>query len=124
VAGTFDVESLTTDMLGWDSVIEEGAAILAGNFDAKSLASDDATKAILRKLANRKKTIPEILTLITAEEWIEGIKKRKERTSTSPSGRHMGHLKVILAFEPERENEIDPRESEKFYAIMADLLNF
>jgi hypothetical protein len=41
--------------------------------------------------------MPEIPTLITTAELIEGIKKWKERTSTSPSGRHLGHLKAMLA---------------------------
>jgi hypothetical protein len=94
------------DILGWDSLTEEAAAILApGTFDVESLANDDANQAILRKLGEQK-TIPELPTTITAEELIEAIKKWKERTSASPSGRHLGHLKAMLAFErkPEIEN--------------------
>jgi hypothetical protein len=82
------------DILGWDSLTEEGAAILAGTFDVDNLATDDASKAILRTLGEQN-TIPEIPTTITAEGLIEAIKKWKARTSTSPSGRHLGHLKAM-----------------------------
>jgi hypothetical protein len=61
---------------------------------------------LLRKLGEHN-TISEISTTITAE--IEAIKKWTEQTSTSPSGRHLGHLKAMLAFEPLPEN--DPCES-------------
>jgi hypothetical protein len=91
-------------MLGWDSLTEEGAVILAGTFDVESLATDDVTKAILCKLSEHN-TIPELPTTITAEELIEAIKRWKERTSTSPSGRHLGHLKAMLAFEPTTKPE-------------------
>lgn len=33
---------------------------------------------------------------ITFEDWISALKSWSERTSTSPSGRHLGHLKVCL----------------------------
>ena len=33
----------------------------------------------------------------------QGFKKWNEKTSTSPSGRHLGHDKAIIAFEPKPE---------------------
>ena len=41
--------------------------------------------------------IPTIDTVISMEEFKRGIKRWKERTTTSPSGRHLGHLHVLLA---------------------------
>jgi hypothetical protein len=42
------------DILGWDSLTEEGVAILAGTFDVESLATDNDLKAILRKLGEQQ----------------------------------------------------------------------
>jgi hypothetical protein len=39
----------------------------------------------------------EISTTIHVSDFISFFKKRKERTASSPSGRHMGHYKVIAA---------------------------
>ena len=38
----------------------------------------------------------EISTELTVEQLISGIKIWKETTSTSPSGRHLGHYKAII----------------------------
>ena len=38
----------------------------------------------------------EISTIITVQQFISGIKIWKETTSTSPSGRHLGHYKAII----------------------------
>ena len=35
------------------------------------------------------------------EDWSEHIRRVKERTATSPDGRHYGHLKVILEKAPD-----------------------
>jgi hypothetical protein len=42
------------------------------------------------------KTIPPIPTLFTPQDIHKGFSKWKERTSTSPSGRHLGHYKAII----------------------------
>ena len=41
--------------------------------------------------------IPKIDTMISMEDFKQGIKRWKERTTTSPLGRHLGHLHVLLA---------------------------
>ena len=38
----------------------------------------------------------EINTIITPDQFISAIKIWKEQTSTSPSGRHLGHYKTII----------------------------
>ena len=48
----------------------------------------------------RSPDTPEIEFSTTYEEFIEFIKKAKEKTSTSPSGRHYGHYKDLLQADP------------------------
>lgn len=43
----------------------------------------------------KQKITSEINVTITVRDFINFFKKRKERTASSPSGRHMGHYKVI-----------------------------
>jgi hypothetical protein len=44
-------------------------------------------------------TIPQISAEITVEDYSKGIKKWRESTSTSPSGRHLGIYKALLPLE-------------------------
>ncbi len=41
--------------------------------------------------------VPKIDTEISMQDFVSGIKRWKEKTTTSPSGRHLGHLHVLLA---------------------------
>jgi hypothetical protein len=49
---------------------------------------------IIDKLGDGNK-LPSISDKISFEEFISGIKKWKETTTTSPSGRHLGHYKIL-----------------------------
>ena len=40
-----------------------------------------------------------------------GFRKWRESTSTSPSGRHLGHYKALLRAELEEENEDDTKKT-------------
>jgi hypothetical protein len=51
-------------------------------------------KNLLDKLSDGN-NIPEKVEMISLEEFIAGIIKWKEQTTTSPSGRHFGLLQVI-----------------------------
>jgi Reverse transcriptase (RNA-dependent DNA polymerase) len=53
-------------------------------------------KMILRKLSNGE-NLPKIESEITFEEFIAGFKSWKEKTTTSPSGRHLGHYKLLIS---------------------------
>ena len=44
----------------------------------------------------RLSSTPNIDTRITPAQFISGIRKWKEKTSTSPSGRHLGHYHSII----------------------------
>ena len=63
---------------------------------------------MLNKL-NDGKQLPKISSTITQHEFIIGMRKWKERTSTSPSSRHLGHYRVLgLSETREKENDIQP----------------
>ena len=63
------------------------------------------TERGLKKWFNNTQT-PQIATLITDQEFRQGIKRWKERTSTSPSGRHLGHYhaQILPRMGEESEN--------------------
>jgi hypothetical protein len=56
---------------------------------------NNAVKMILDKLGDKQKS-PDIPDNITFEEFCAGLSSWNERTTTSPSGRHLGHYKILL----------------------------
>jgi hypothetical protein len=55
------------------------------------------THSLLQTLATPRPTLtPEDLITITPEEFIQTYKFTKENSSSSPSGRHIGHFKAVL----------------------------
>jgi hypothetical protein len=56
---------------------------------------EEATIQVLEMLSSGKKCI-DIEEKISFEEFKKGLEKWKERTTTSPSGRHLGHYKLLL----------------------------
>jgi hypothetical protein len=63
---------------------------------------------ILERLATSGKNLPEIDSDITFEEMVSGYVKWNERTTTSPSGRHLGHYKILTRLQviDETDNNI------------------
>ena len=72
--------------------------LLNSKLDQLSLGDIDDRGALtlLQKLSSGSK-LPSINDDFSYTELTRAIKKWAERTSTSPSGRHLGHYKVILA---------------------------
>jgi hypothetical protein len=60
--------------------------------------SSNATNKLLNKISDQK-NLPPIDSEIKFEEFCKALKKWREETSTSPSNRHLGHLKVLLVKE-------------------------
>ncbi len=83
------------------------------------------TIALIERLIQAQH-IPVIDSTIDLAEFKKGIKKWKERTVTSPSGRHLGHLHSLLA--PDGIQELDEEEStvplaETILILHLDMLN-
>jgi predicted transcriptional regulator len=78
-----------------------------------------ATRQLIHQLTRDR--LPQISTHITEEEIKNGFSKWKEKTSTSPSGRHLGTYKALLAPLPSTETFQDPSES--VLRIVTQLIN-
>jgi Reverse transcriptase (RNA-dependent DNA polymerase) len=90
--------------------------ILEGNMENVTLDElSDTTQLILRMLGEDRK-VPSIPVDISFEEFCAAFNKWKERTTTSPSGRHLGHYKLLLKL-----NVID--EDNNQISLSSQLLN-
>ncbi len=72
---------------------------------------NDETSHFIDRLQLEDK-IPKIETTISMKDFTTGIKRWKERTTTSPSGWHLGHLYVLLALDGSltRRLMVNPRK--------------
>jgi len=83
------------DAIGFN-IDQPGAnAILSGTFEVSpSVSLLPETKRILKFLQEPRKPMPDFPTEITSEEFKTTYSIVKERTSSSVSGRHVGHYKA------------------------------
>ena len=79
----------------WNTSTKEAESVLNGKYNTKHEADGELTeimKLVLTncvKITSQKKTNPEI----TVQQLKGKIKALREGTTTSPSGRHVGHYK-------------------------------
>ncbi len=71
--------------------------------------------------------VPAIDATISMEDFVSGIKRWKERTTTSPSGRHLGHLHVLIApnrvIDPEHDGEPTQDIAKKLLTVHLRMMN-
>ena len=93
------------EFLNYDGVTPHAQQIINGaNITQIKTGSSPAVQNILNKL-NDGNNLALVSTKIVQSEFMSGMRRWKESTSTSPSGRHLGHYKV-LGF-PEQKYTID-----------------
>ena len=93
-------------MLGWGGTTPEAKELLRGNIDPTTITGiDRATTEILKILSQPIEGIQPIDNRLTIDDMSQGFKNWKETTSTSPSGRHLGHYKATLAYPHLEETE-------------------
>jgi len=102
----FTVEPLNR-FLQYDGLTPLGNQILHGRADLNQLQINEPTRAILTHLktklpANERRPHPLDYGIL-----IDGIKKWPERTTTSPSGRHLGIYKSLRRHVKEKKKETD-----------------
>jgi hypothetical protein len=78
-------------------------------------------KAIINKLANKR--LPEFDCTITEEDAQGIFKGWKERTSTSPSGRHLGHYKSTLAPDGINHDTEEEKPGDKIFNLYVKIMN-
>jgi hypothetical protein len=74
--------------------------MLQGNFELQQIDNkQQVLQAFIGRLATpaELRDAPPIRTEVTVEEYSKAIKRWDERTSTSPSGRHLGFYKALLS---------------------------
>ena len=53
-----------------------------------------------------------LFSVISIKDMTNGFKKWRENITTSPSSRHLGHYKVLLTFDDEKDKELEGFNSE------------
>jgi hypothetical protein len=69
---------------------------------------------MLLNLLSSNNALPPISTKISQDEFQKGFKKWQEKTSTSPSGRHLGHYRCLMTddgYSGYADEEPDPIEA-------------
>jgi hypothetical protein len=84
--------------LTFTSLSPEAASLLDGTIPAAWHGNDELLREFLTSFSipDRIKDTPQITTEISQEDVQKGFSKWKERTSKSPSGRHLGHYKALI----------------------------
>ena len=84
------------NLVGYDSLTEEAEAIVAGkDLDDLGLPMQRELRVFLEE-CRRPSSVQPVSTTIDPAEFISTIKAWKESTSTSPSGRHLGHYRTAI----------------------------
>ncbi len=81
-------------LLQYDGITKFGKIVSQGRAQLEDLPLDEATKALLHHLQSKHQH-QESLHPLVYEELQNGIKKWPEKTTTSPSGRHLGIYKSL-----------------------------
>jgi len=98
-----------SDLLEHDSITPFATAVINRTADIDSLPVDKATKQFLRHQRRPKHFKPKQQKL-NFEKLTKGFKKWPEKTSTSPSGRHLGVYKSLLK-DVHRKKDKDSNET-------------
>ena len=95
--GTLFTTDLFQKEFNYEGVSKAVDSLLAGNH-INSIESDDLSISATKLLQNlrNKRTLQNIPDGFSFSEFSHAIRKWRESTSTSPSGKHLGHYKCLL----------------------------
>jgi hypothetical protein len=90
----FASDPLATE-LGYEGTNGASMNVLNGKLPSSYLQCDETTQLIIDKLSTRPTslTVPDTLSF---DAFKNALRSWKEKTTTSPSGRHLGHYKCLL----------------------------
>ena len=103
------------EIIGWGANTDRSEALLEGKTDPSDITDDQWSRYLL---ASMKRHSKEITINITASKMMGKYKRWKERTSTSPSGRHLGHFHAL--FRPLKAK--DDEERDKLEGLRTDII--
>ena len=119
----FTIEPLKT-ILGEDGCTEECNKILMGTYDDSNIDLTHLQKQYLKALKKRSgKLASPLRNEISTKDIRKGFSKWKERTSTSPSQRHLGHYKALLVSDGRENNEIYTQQTNQLIEIHSTIIN-
>jgi hypothetical protein len=96
--------------IGFGADTEGAEALLEGTDDPTDRTDDEWSRYLLTLMKRHSK---ELDIKITADKMMEKYKRWKERTSKSPSGRHLGHFHAL--FRPLKAKNDEEREKLEFF---------
>ena len=92
--------------------------ILEGKENLSQLDLSPTTQLYMKKLKQNKKIVNlPTNTTIPYKEYVEGFKNWKEKTTTSPSRRHLGHHKCLLKPDCNQYSKEEPDFGEKMMKL-------
>jgi hypothetical protein len=94
------------DLLGWCGDTAFADMLLEGKVEMELIEGlDKGAKKIMEKVAENLKMRDTVVPTITKEDVVRNFKRWKETTSTSPSGRHLGHYKTLARWRSSKNKE-------------------
>jgi len=106
--GTIFTQEPLRTLVNDECTSEYAHQILEGTADITSLPVDKYTKDLLRQLKSKVPPTKNTQHPLDKEALIKGFKTWPEKTSTSPSGRHLGIYKSLAKHFPPPKNKDDP----------------
>jgi hypothetical protein len=123
--GTLFTRPEITKLFHYEGTSSYVNMLLKGDYNVENINNLNKTeKTLLSKLSNRK-NLQYMDNEITLHEFKSSFAKWNEKTTTSPSGRHLGHYKCMLR--PDNCDDLygdhyqDPKD--KIFQVYYDILN-
>jgi hypothetical protein len=117
------------DAIDWTTSTTAADDLLQGTLPFADKELDEASTLFLHQF-RVSTALNSVSSEVTANEWIGKMKVRRETTTTSPSGMHLGHHKALLREFPPRDEAPPPGaatlESKRRLLLQGqmDLLNY
>jgi hypothetical protein len=102
--------------IGFGADTERSEQLLEGRDDPTDITNDEWSRYLLTSM---KRHSAELEIQVTTEKMMDKYKRWKERTSTSPSGRHLGHFHAL--FRPLKAK--DDKDRDRLEGMRTDINN-
>jgi hypothetical protein len=100
--------------LEFSGITETGKQILQG--DTSNITTNPFTQSVLQELQQARPVLPHFMPM---EDMIKGSKKRKENTTTSPSGKHLGIYKSLTRYHKHATQQLQKKSNGETFSDTA-----
>jgi hypothetical protein len=98
--GTLFTRNDIIKLFDYDGTSTNATDLIKGHLDIQTIPSVTNIARMLLHLLGQQNTLPQTDNTLTFLEFRKALVKWNEATSTSPSGRHLGHYKSLLRSDP------------------------